>query len=139
MHELQATRGMLDVALAAAADAGAGGVVAIDVVIGAMTSMVDDSVQFYFDVLSRDTAAAGALLRFRREPARGRCGACDHGFEARPPLARTCPRCGSLDLEVTGGQEFYVESIEVADEGARSDGHPEGERPGGEREQGAVP
>jgi hydrogenase nickel incorporation protein HypA/HybF len=139
MHELQATRGMLDVALAAAADAGASGVVAIDVVIGDMTSMVDDSVQFYFDVLSRDTAAAGARLRFRREPALGRCGACEHEFEARPPLARACPLCGSLDLVVTGGQAFYVESIEVADEGARSDGYPEGERPGGESEQGALP
>jgi hydrogenase nickel incorporation protein HypA/HybF len=139
MHELQATRGMMEVAVAAAAAAGARRILAIDVVIGEMTSMVDDSVQFYFDILSRDTLAAGAVLRFRRVPALGRCRACDHGFDVKPPLPRSCPRCGSPALEVSGGQEFYVDSIEVDDEGTGSNEHPEGERPGGALEPVALP
>ncbi len=130
MHELPATKGILDVALEAAARAGSPPILAIDIVVGELTSIVDDSVQFYFDMLSRDTLAAGARLRFRREPALGRCDECRHAFEVRPPLTRSCPGCGALGLSVTGGQEFYVESIEVADEGARGNGDPEGERPG---------
>jgi Zn finger protein HypA/HybF involved in hydrogenase expression len=55
MHELQATRGILDVAWRRQPMPAPAHVLAIDVVIGEMTSIVDDSVQFYFDVLSRDT------------------------------------------------------------------------------------
>jgi hydrogenase nickel incorporation protein HypA/HybF len=118
---------LLQVALEAAAGAGAKRVIGIDVVIGELTSMIDDSVQFYFDALSRDTPAAGAVLRFRREPAIARCSACGHQAEVRPPLVPTCQGCGAHALTVAGGQAFYVDSIEVADESAGSDPDPEGE------------
>jgi hydrogenase nickel incorporation protein HypA/HybF len=113
VHELAATRGILDVALEAARDAGADRVLGIDLVVGELASIVDDSVQFYFDILSRATPAEGARLRFRRESARGRCADCGHSFPVRPPLPRACPGCASAALDVTGGQEFYVDSIEV--------------------------
>lgn len=113
MHELSATQGMLDVALEAAMQAGAGRIRSIEVVIGDLSSFVDDSVQFYFDLISRGTAADGAVLRFRRAPAHGRCGTCGSAFPVTPPLPRSCSACGSLALRVVGGREFRVESIEV--------------------------
>jgi hydrogenase nickel incorporation protein HypA/HybF len=113
MHEMPATRGMLDLALEHMRKAGARRVTAIDVVVGDLTSIVDDSVQFYFDILSRNTPAAGASLRFRREAAEGACADCGHTFPVAPPLERLCPTCGSLALRVTGGRQFFVESIEV--------------------------
>jgi len=113
MHELPATQGLLDVALDAARKAGAQRVQFIDLVVGDLTSMVDDSIQFYFDIISRNTPAEGAELRFRREPAEGRCGECGHVFPVKPPVPRVCPECESLVLHVEGGQDFYVDSIEV--------------------------
>jgi hydrogenase nickel incorporation protein HypA/HybF len=113
MHELPATQGILDVALEAALDAGAVRVAAIDVVIGELSSIVDDSVQFYFDVLSRGTAAAGARLRMKRVPATATCGSCEASYNVVPPLEPACRTCGSLLLRVDGGREFYIESIEV--------------------------
>jgi len=113
MHELPATQGLLDVALDAARKAGATRVLAIDLVVGDLTSFVDDSIQFYFDIMSRNTPAEGAELRFRREPAEGRCGECGHVFPVTPPVPRLCPECESLALRVEGGQDFYVDSIEV--------------------------
>jgi hydrogenase nickel incorporation protein HypA/HybF len=115
MHELSVTQGILDVALEAARGAGAGRILAINLVIGDLSSIVDDSVQFYFDFLSRDTPAQGAVLRFDRQPAEARCGDCAHTFEAAIPLIPTCPACGSARLAITGGREFLVESIEVDD------------------------
>jgi hydrogenase nickel incorporation protein HypA/HybF len=120
MHELPATQGMLEVALDAARGAGATRIREIHLVVGELTSMVDDSVQFYFDILARGTMAEGARLVFRREPAILACRACGHGEEVVPPLRPTCPRCGSLQLEVTGGQAFRVESLD-ADDGAAVD------------------
>ena len=113
MHELAVTQGILEVAVDAAKQAGAQRIVAIDLVIGELTGMVDDSIQFYFDIISRETLAEGAALRFRREPAMVACLDCGQKSEITLPLAITCLACGSVHLRVTGGREFRVESIEV--------------------------
>jgi hydrogenase nickel incorporation protein HypA/HybF len=113
MHELPATQGILDVALNAALEAGASRISTIDVVIGDLSSIVDDSVQFYFDILSRGTLAAGAVLRLRRVAAQATCGDCGASYEVVPPLEAACRECGSLTLSVRGGREFYIDSIEV--------------------------
>lgn len=114
MHELSVTEGILSVAIETAKQHGAQRITHIDLVIGELSSVVDDSVQFYFDILSRPTIAAGARLNFRREPAWVACDACGHRFPAAAPLPPLCPVCRSSRLQVSGGKAFYVESIEVA-------------------------
>jgi hydrogenase nickel incorporation protein HypA/HybF len=116
MHELPVTQAILDTALSAAQQANARRIVAIDLVIGELSGIVDDSVQFYFDILSRDTPAQGATLRFQRQPAQACCLDCKHSYNAAPPLAPFCPECGSLRLQVTGGRQFFLESIEIDDD-----------------------
>ncbi|HSJ25803.1 MAG TPA: hydrogenase maturation nickel metallochaperone HypA [Longimicrobiales bacterium] len=113
MHELPATQGILDIVLDAARDAGATRVRAVDLVIGDLSSMVDDSVQFYFDVLGRDTAAAGADLRIRRTRAQVDCASCGASYQVAPPLQPICEQCGALTIRISGGREFFIESIEV--------------------------
>lgn len=113
MHELPATQDILATALAAARTAGAERVCAVDVVIGDLSSMVDDSVQFYFDVLSRGTAAEGAELRMRRVHATASCAECGISYGVTPPLSPVCEACGSLRVSVRGGREFFIESIQV--------------------------
>ncbi|NJP07522.1 MAG: hydrogenase maturation nickel metallochaperone HypA [Chloroflexaceae bacterium] len=116
MHELSVTQGILQVAVDAATEAGAQRITAIDLVIGDMSSIVDDSVQFYFDLLSRGTLAEGAVLRFRRETASAVCQQCNHQFTVNIPLVPCCPVCQSTQIRISGGRAFYVESIEVDDE-----------------------
>ena len=121
MHELPATQAMLSTALGVAERAGGGRVTAIDLVIGEMSTMVDDSVQFYFDVLSRGTPAEGALLRVRRTPGEAACFDCAARYPVRPPLDPACPVCGGTTVRVTGGHDFLIDSIEVEDESPRGD------------------
>ncbi len=114
MHELSVTQGILDVALEAAHGAGARHITAIDLLIGDLSSIVDDSVQFYYAILAKGTIAEGAVLRFHREAARATCLDCGHTFEvAGLPLPPACPVCSSARLNITGGRSFAVESIEV--------------------------
>jgi len=112
MHELPVTQGMLSVALEHAAKAGAKKITAINLTIGEMSGIVDDSVQFYFDFISKDTPAEGASLHFDRIPAQFRCRECQATFS---PAKRewVCPQCGEWKVEIVAGREFYVNSIEV--------------------------
>ncbi|MBN1680008.1 MAG: hydrogenase maturation nickel metallochaperone HypA [Anaerolineae bacterium] len=112
MHELSITQSLLDIALRHADEAGATRINELKIVVGELSSIIDDSVQFYWDMISHDTIAEGALLTFKRIPAALRCDDCGHEF----PLNReqfTCPACGSGKIRVTSGDEFYLESIDV--------------------------
>ncbi len=113
MHELAVTQSILDIAIEAACKASAQRILAIDLVIGDLSSIVDDSVQFYFDMISQGTPAEGARLVFHRQPATLECRDCGGRFEAAAPLDPVCPACGGVNLKVEGGRDFYVQSIEV--------------------------
>lgn len=129
MHELAVTQGLLTVALGMAQQHKAARITAIHVVIGAWSSFVDDSVQFYFDLLSRGTPAEGAVLRFRRVSAMAFCEDCRRQTSVGAPLPAGCPVCGSVGLQITGSNALYVESMEVEDACAGGAGYPECERP----------
>jgi hydrogenase nickel incorporation protein HypA/HybF len=112
MHELSITQSMLDLVLEQAKQAGAKEVGKINLVIGEMTGVVDRVVRFYFDFLSKGTAAEGAELAFRTVPTTARCHQCDREFELGE-FDWTCPHCKGNNIEIVGGKELFVESIEV--------------------------
>ena len=113
MHELSVTQSILEIAQRHAEQAGAQRIVAVNLVIGDLTGFVDDSIQFYFDFLTKDTMAENAQLVFERVEARVRCHEC--GSEYAPPDSRlwTCPQCDALGGEIIAGKEFSVASIEI--------------------------
>jgi hydrogenase nickel incorporation protein HypA/HybF len=112
MHELSYTQGVLDIALENARKAEAKRITRINLVIGGMSGIVDDSVRFCFELLSRDSIASDAELSFKHVPTRLHCRKCDLTF--KPDSEQWgCPRCRKWDVELKAGNEFYVDSIEV--------------------------
>lgn len=123
MHELSVTQNILNIALDHAARAHARRITALYLVVGQLSTIVDDSVQFYWDIVAEGTPAAGSTLHFRRVPAELECRECG----ARFGLGRDtfeCPTCGSARVQVTAGEEFYVEAIEVEGETEGESGAP---------------
>jgi len=112
MHELSITQNILNIVTEHAKRAGAQKVTAINLVVGELTGFVDDSIQFYFDMLSPETIAAGAKLAIRRVPAEIRCRACGEVF-ALQGHKWSCPKCSAPGGEILSGREFFIESIEV--------------------------
>ncbi len=112
MHELSVTQSLLAVVLEHAEKADARRVTRINLRIGEMSGIVDESIQFYFDFLAKDTLAEGAQLGFTRVPVRFACRGCGGEFE---PEERNwaCPICGTTGGEIIAGREMSVESIEV--------------------------
>ncbi len=114
MHELPVTENILNIALRHADQAGASRITDLYLVIGQMASIVDDSVQFYWDIISQGSAAAGAQLHFRRVPAEMLCLECDRLYSpTKEELA--CPSCGGVAVKIVAGEEFYLEAIDVED------------------------
>ena len=111
MHELSVTEHVLDIALRHAQQAGAARITDLYLVIGQLSSIVDDSVQFYWDFVSQDTPAAGATLHFRRIPGALTCRDCSQDFAFGDTFE--CPACGSARVHVTRGEEFFLEAIDV--------------------------
>jgi len=112
MHELSVTTNLLNLALRHAGEAHARRITGLHLVVGQLSSMVDDSVAFYWDIISQDTIAQGARLDFRRIPALFRCGGCGLEYEM-PAETFACPACGSETVCAVAGDEFYLESIDV--------------------------
>lgn len=112
MHELSVTEQLLNITLEHADKAKAQRVLQINLVIGDLSSFAGESIQFYFDLLSRGTKAEKASLSISHIPARARCRQCQYDF-APEKMDWLCPRCGGLIEEIIAGREFYVESIEV--------------------------
>jgi hydrogenase nickel incorporation protein HypA/HybF len=112
MHELAITQSMLDLVLEQAKKAEAKSVGKINLVIGEMTGVVGQCVQFYFDFISKGTAAEGAALSFKVIPTTAKCRDCGKPFELKE-FDWTCPYCQSNNMEIVAGKELFVESIEV--------------------------
>ena len=62
MHELPVAQNILKIVLQNVGDAKA--VKKINITIGELSAIIGDSVQFYWDLISKDTVAAGAILNF---------------------------------------------------------------------------
>ncbi|MFH2037921.1 MAG: hydrogenase maturation nickel metallochaperone HypA [Chloroflexota bacterium] len=112
MHELDVTQSILSIALENARKVDAKQITGINLLIGQMASLVDDSIQFYWDIISEGTIALGAKLNFKRIPTEMRCFDCGILFF---PNSETfdCPSCGSIRVQVIHGDEMRVDSIDV--------------------------
>jgi hydrogenase nickel incorporation protein HypA/HybF len=64
-----------------------------------------------FAVAAQGTIAEDALAELVLIPVTARCGACGATWDA-DELPPACPECGSVDFELTGGDELILESIE---------------------------
>lgn len=103
---------ILEITLRHAASAGATRVMDLHLVIGDLSSVIDDSLRFYWDLISKNTPAEGAILHFKRIPIGVECLDCGTRYEARKGDMR-CVNCNGERIRVVAGREFFLESIEV--------------------------
>ena len=115
MHEYPITQDVVRIAVAAAEKAGSKKVTSIHLIVGELSSVFDESVQLFFDILSEGTLAAGARLVFKKVRAELKCISCGNIYE-RPKGAFDCPLCGGESRLTGKGKEFMVESVEIEEQ-----------------------
>ena len=112
MHELTITDSLLEIALRHAEKANANRITDLYLVIGELSSVVDDSVQFYWDIAAKDTPAEGANLHFQRKPTQIQCLECDEIYHPTDNVL-ACPNCQSIKIKILSGEEFFLEAINI--------------------------
>jgi len=112
MHELSVVESLLAVAVESAEKAEAKRILKIYVVVGDLSGVVDESVNFYFTFLSEKTIAAGATIVFIHKQARLRCRTCEAIFSPEK-LDFNCPNCRDQQVDIIGGRELYIDRLEV--------------------------
>lgn len=105
MHELGLMKGVLEACVQAAQDAGEQKITNIKLIIGDMTQIQPDALEFAFEALSPETIAAGGSLEIELRPAISRCNDCGHEY-THDRFQMLCPKCGSFDLDQLQGREF---------------------------------
>ena len=112
MHEQSIVEAILATALERAAKEKASKIIRIYLVIGELSGVLDEAVEFYWDFLTKDTIAAGSNLFFMRPPTEVRCRNCNTVFSPEN-LNVTCPNCKERKIEIISGRELFIESMEV--------------------------
>jgi hydrogenase nickel incorporation protein HypA/HybF len=114
VHELSLSTAIVNTAVR---HAGGRRVTAIDLRVGRLRQVVPETLEFYFEIVARDTLCEGARLEQELIGARLRCRPCGAEWEIEIPAFR-CPTCGGSEVEIAAGDEFQIESIEIIEEEA---------------------
>ncbi len=112
MHELAIAEAILRSALAELRAHRPARLARVRIVAGRLLALVPDNLRMAFDVVSRDTPAAGAALEVRAAPVTARCRRCGRTGPIRGSMF-ACGACGSGDLAIAGGKDLYLESLDL--------------------------
>ena len=112
MHEVSIMEEAVRMAVESAHTAGAQRVTGLRLRVGVLSGAVPEAMQFAWDVVSRDTMAAGARLEIESVPAAGWCMECRSEFECAD-FYNECPRCHNVSGELRRGRELEIASVEM--------------------------
>jgi hydrogenase nickel incorporation protein HypA/HybF len=112
MHELSIADAVVTIASRHAAGRR---VTRVDLKVGHLRQVVPDALAFAFELVAQGTPVEGAELVMEEVPATVSCRRCgdESVLEAFPAH---CAACGALDVEVTGGEELLVDSLELEED-----------------------
>ena len=112
MHEFPITEQIIKIAEEHARKANASRVTKVNLVVGDYSGFIGESIQMYFDVISKDTLCDGATIEIQRVKPKLQCSSCGAYFE-RKPMSFQCPECGGEGGPTEIGKAFYIDSSEV--------------------------
>jgi hydrogenase nickel incorporation protein HypA/HybF len=113
MHEVSIMAEALRMAVDTAKSAGASRVLKLRLRVGRLSGVVPEAMRFAFDVVCRDTMAAGASLEIELVPATCRCATCQTEFECAD-FFNECPRCHNVSGELRRGRELEIADVEIS-------------------------
>jgi len=111
MHETAIVQGLMRILTRQAAAHRIERVARVTVKVGRLRAVEPQQLKSCFEMFAEGTLADGAELVVDEVGVRGRCQDCGSEFDV-PRFRFECPACGGTRVEVTRGQELYIENFE---------------------------
>lgn len=113
MHELSIVESVVGAVTESLAAYPGATVVEVRLRIGALSAVVEDSLQFCWGIANADTPLAGSRLVVRTVPVTVHCGACGTEEPLESLQSFCCAKCGAPANDVRSGRELEIEAIEI--------------------------
>ena len=81
--------------------------------VGALASVIPESLEFCYGIASEGTPLEGSKLVVDVLPVVVHCEKCGQDAELEGVQSFRCPRCGELCGEIRQGRELEIDSIEI--------------------------
>ena len=116
MHEMGIAQQLVNIALdAIPSDIENPRVEKLSLRIGKLAAVVEHSLSFCLEVITKGTPLEGAQLVIESVPVCLRCETCQHQWQTDTP-AFGCPECKTGQVTMISGREIEISSIELADD-----------------------
>lgn len=120
MHELSIITSVVESVTEALAAYPGARVKEVRLRVGALASVIEDSLQFCYQIATEDTPLAGSVLVVNVLPVVARCDGCKQEVTLASLQSFRCPLCGEPVTDLRQGRELEIDSIEI-EEGEADD------------------
>ncbi len=110
MHELSIALGIVDIAEKETAKAQADTVSEIELLIGSLSGVEMEALDFVWPSAVKDTVLENAERKVEKIDAQARCLECEHIFPVEQ-LYDNCPKCNSYFKDIFQGKELKVKRL----------------------------
>ncbi len=110
MHELSIAAALVRQALDVARENNLARIEVLEVEVGVLQQVVPEALDLAFQAESRDTPAAGAVLRQVEVPMQARCRSCGHDFVPDIDCFQ-CDACGRADPDIVEGRDIVLKTL----------------------------
>lgn len=121
MHELSIVESVVDAVTETAAANHAVRVKTVTLRVGVLAAVVQESLEFCWELATVGTPLAGAVLVVKSVPVVVHCAACSCDAEIDGVQSFRCPKCGEPASELRQGRELEIESIEIEEPDLKSE------------------
>lgn len=112
MHELAVTKGLLKICLEEGEKHKIKKIRKINIKVGELTDLLPACIEYYFNIVSKDTIAENTKINVEKIPVEIKCNECGYiGVLGKNNYV--CPKCKGIVYEITKGKEFYLDTMEV--------------------------
>jgi hydrogenase nickel incorporation protein HypA/HybF len=110
MHELSVATSIIEFAEEFAREHKAAKIKRIDIEVGQLSGIVTDSLEFALEYAVKNSILEDAEINITEIPGKSKCNKCQAEFD-NADWYTPCPKCQSLDFEITEGKELQIKSI----------------------------
>ena len=112
MHEMTIAMNIVDIICQKANDEKAVKVNIVELVIGELSGIMINSLEFCFEAACKNTIADGAELKINIINAEAFCKSCNKNFSIESDFS-PCPTCNDFNFELIKGKEFSIKSFNI--------------------------